>query len=119
MVPRALADSRSRRQGTEPSDRLRRLQYFSRAKSGPFRQGEIELLLLRAREGSSRRGQRMAQSSQDAQAPLDSIWPNRVWDSQQIATRIMSFVSFHGAILKQGVGHGLSDGKRLSKYFRL
>jgi hypothetical protein len=54
----------------------------------------------------------MAQSAQNAQAPLDSIWPNRVWDRQEIATRIMSFVSFHGVIMKQGVGHGLSDGKK-------
>jgi hypothetical protein len=54
----------------------------------------------------------MAQSPQDTQATLDSIGPNRVRDSQQIAPRIMSFVSFHGVIMKQGVGHGLSDGKK-------
>jgi hypothetical protein len=54
----------------------------------------------------------MAQSPQDTQATLDSIWPNRVRNSQEISTRIMSFVSFHGVIMKLGVGHGLSDGKK-------
>jgi hypothetical protein len=88
------------------------LQYFSRAKSDAFRQGEIELLLLWAWEGTSRRGQGMAQGAQDAQAALDPIGADGIGNSQQIATRIMSFVSFHGAILKQGVGHGLSDGKK-------
>ena len=51
------------------------------------------------------------------QPALDSIGTNGVGNGQQIATWIMSFVSFHGAIMKQGVGHGLSDGKRISKYF--
>jgi hypothetical protein len=60
----------------------------------------------------------MTQGAQNAQAALDSIRPNGVRNSQQIATRIPSFVSFHGAILKQGVGHGLSHGKKFSKYFQ-
>jgi hypothetical protein len=34
-----------------------------------------------------------------------------------MAARIPSFISFHGAILKHGVGHRLSDGKRFPKYF--
>jgi hypothetical protein len=114
MIPRALADGRSRGQGTERSDRLRRLQYFSRGLSGPLRHDEIELLLVRARHGRDR-GQGMTQGAQNAQTPLDPIWANGIGNSQQIATRIVSFVSFHGAILKQGVGHGLSDGKRISK----
>src|SRR2546421_12956141 len=59
----------------------------------------------------------MAQGAQDAKAALHSIGPDGVGDSEQIAAWIMSFVSFHGAIIKQGVGHGLSNGKRISKYF--
>jgi hypothetical protein len=35
-----------------------------------------------------------------------------------MAARITSFVSFHGAILKQGVGHRLSYDKKSPKYFR-
>jgi hypothetical protein len=54
----------------------------------------------------------MTQGAQDAQAALDAIRPNRVRDREQMAARITSFVSFHGAILKQGVGHRLSHGKK-------
>jgi hypothetical protein len=77
--------------------------------SDPFRQREVELLLLRSRHrGGS--GQGVTQGAEDAQTALDPIRPGGIRNRQQIATRIMSFVSFHGAILKQGVGHGLSDG---------
>jgi hypothetical protein len=79
--------------------------------SDPFRQREVELLLLRARHrGGS--GQGVTQGAEDAQTALDPIGANGIRNRQQIATRIMSFVSFHGAILKQGVGHGLSDGEK-------
>jgi hypothetical protein len=54
----------------------------------------------------------MTQGAQDAEAALDAIGPDRVWNGEQMATRISSFVSFHGAILKQGVGHRLSHGKK-------
>jgi ABC-type antimicrobial peptide transport system ATPase subunit len=77
--------------------------------SDPFRQREVELLLLWPRERRSG-GQGMTQRAQDPQAALDPIWADGIGNSQEIATRIMSFVSFHGAILKQWVGHGLSDG---------
>ena len=77
--------------------------------SDPFRQREVELLLLRPRERRGG-GQGMTQRAQDPQAALDPIGADGIGNSQEIATRIMSFVSFHGAILKQGVGHGLSDG---------
>jgi hypothetical protein len=86
--------------------------------SDPFRQREIELLLLWPRERRGG-GQGVTQRAEDAQAALDPIRADGIGNSQQIATRIMSFVSFHGAILKQGVGHVLSDGKRISKYFSL
>jgi hypothetical protein len=45
----------------------------------------------------------MAQGAQDAKAALDSIGPHGVRNREQIPARITSFVSFHGAILKQGV----------------
>jgi len=77
--------------------------------SGALGYDEFELLLLWPREWRSR-GQGVTQRAEDAEAALDPIWANGIGNSQQIATRIMSFVSFHGAILKQGVGHGLSDG---------
>jgi hypothetical protein len=77
--------------------------------SDPFRQREVELLLLWPRERCGG-GQGVTQGAQNAQAALDPIWADGIGNSQEIATRIMSFVSFHGAILKQGVGHGLSDG---------
>jgi hypothetical protein len=84
--------------------------------SDPFRQREVELLLLWPRERRSR-GQGVTQGAEDAESAFDPIRPGGIRNRQQIATRIMSFVSFHGAILKQGVGHGLSDGKRISKHF--
>src|SRR5207237_2178460 len=70
----------------------------------PFGDEEIELLLLRPRQRGGRGRQGMAQGAQDAKAALHSIGPDGVGDSEQIAARIMSFVSFHGAIIKQGVG---------------
>jgi hypothetical protein len=118
MIPRALADGRSHWQGTEPSDRLSRWQYFLSGMSDPFRQREVELLLLRPRQWRDGR-QGMPQGAEDAESALDPIGANGIRNSQQIATRIMSFVSFHSAILKQGVGHGLSDGERISKHFSL
>jgi hypothetical protein len=54
----------------------------------------------------------MTQRTQDAQAALDAIWADRVRNGEQMAARRASFVSFHGAILKQGVGHRLSHGKK-------
>jgi hypothetical protein len=87
--------------------------------SDSFWQGEVELLLLRTLEGGGGSQQRRSEGAQDAQAALDSIGTNGIGNGQQIATRIMSFVSFHGVIMKQGVGHGLSDAKDFSKYFRL
>ena len=36
---------------------------------------------------------------------LDSIWPDGVRNHEEIAARIVTFVSFHGVIVKQGVGH--------------
>ena len=84
--------------------------------SDPFRQREVELLLLRPRERRGG-GQGMTQRAEDAQAALHPIWADGIGNSQQIATRIMSFVSFHGAILKQGVGHPLSHGKDSKNIF--
>jgi len=84
------------------------LQYFL---SGAFRDDKFELLLLRARDwGNSRQG--MTQSTQNSQAALDPIWTNGVGDGEEMAAWITGFVSFHGAILKQGVGHRLSHGKK-------
>jgi hypothetical protein len=81
--------------------------------------GEIELLLPGAFDRVGGSGQRKAQGAQYAQSALDSIGPVGRRNNNQTAAGIMSFVSFHGAILKQGVGHGLSDAKRFQNYFRL
>jgi hypothetical protein len=54
----------------------------------------------------------MTQGAQDAEAAFDPVRPDGVRNSEQIATRIVAFVSFHGVIMKQGVGHGLSHGKK-------
>jgi hypothetical protein len=84
------------------------LQYFLLS---AFRDDKFELLLLRARHrGNSRQG--MTQGAKDAQAALDSIRPDGVGDGEEMAAWITRFVSFHGAILRQGVGHRLSNGKK-------
>jgi hypothetical protein len=67
-------------------------------------------LLGALKGGNSRQG--MTQRPKNAEPALDPIGPNGVGDSEQIATRITNFGSFHGAILKQGVGHRLSHGKK-------
>ena len=86
--------------------------------SGAAGHDKIELLLLRPRQrGNSR--QRLAQRPEDAQATFDPIGPDRIGNGEEMTSWITNFVSFHGAILKQGVGHLLSHGERFSKYFRL
>jgi hypothetical protein len=94
----------------ERSDPARLWQYFLSCRSDSFWQREIELLLLRTLERRRRSRKRQAERAQNAQAALDPVWPNGVGNGQQTATRIASFVSFHGDIMKQGVGHGLSNG---------
>src|SRR6476620_4401843 len=101
-----------RTKGTEPTDPRRRLQYFSRRQSGARCDHERELLLLGARDGGVGRGEGMAQRAQNPEAAFDSVGPDGVWNNEQIAARITGFVSFHGVILKQGVGHRLSDAKK-------
>jgi hypothetical protein len=104
---------------TERSDPRRALQYFLCEWSGPLRKREIELLLPGPFNRVGRSGQRKAQGAQNAKAALDPIRPVGRRNDNQTAAGVMSFVSFHGAILKQGVGHGLSDAKRFWNYFLL
>jgi hypothetical protein len=123
--------------GTEPTDRHGSLQYFlahlvagvgdpgsSRIiaaagitdpgynRLGVRSHDELELSLLRPRYRGCRDGQGMAQGAQDAQATLDPVGADGVRNHEQITARITGFVSFHGANLKQGVGHRLSDAKK-------
>jgi hypothetical protein len=104
MVATALLAQQST-EVNESSDPRRALQYFLWEGSGPLRQGEIELLLPGAFGWVGGSRQRKPQSAQNAQTPLDPIGPIRRRDDDQTAARIMSFVSFHGVIMKQGVGH--------------
>jgi hypothetical protein len=80
-------------------------------RSGSFREDEVEFALLRARERRCGGGDRRAQRPQNTQPALDSIWSNGMRNREQIATRLVNFVPFHGGIMKQGVGHRLSNGK--------
>jgi hypothetical protein len=77
----------------------------------PFRLSEIELFLLRAWKGGKSR-QRQTKGTEDPQTALDPIGTNRIGDGKQVAAWITDFGSFHGAILKHGVGHRLSYGKK-------
>jgi hypothetical protein len=95
------------RMGRVEADAAARCPYQLRA----LRHNELELLLVRARQGGNSR-QRTTQSPKNAEAALDPIGADGVRDGEQIATRITNFGSFHGAILKQRVGHRLSHGKK-------
>jgi hypothetical protein len=62
-------------------------------------------------------GQRKAQGAQNAKSTLDPIRPIGRRNDDQTAAGVMSFVSFHGVIMKQGVGHGLSNAKNFKIIF--
>jgi hypothetical protein len=111
MVERALLAQQST-EVNESSDPRPGLQYFLCEGSGPLRQGEIELLLPGPFDWVGGSRQRKPQSAQDAQSALDPIGPVGRRNDDQTAAGVMSFVSFHGGIMKQGVGHGLSDAKK-------
>jgi hypothetical protein len=59
----------------------------------------------------------MAQGTKNAKTALDPIGPDRIRNGEQMAAWITNFVSFHGTILKQGVGHPLSNGKDFKNVF--
>jgi hypothetical protein len=90
---------------SESNDARDAWQYFSAPRSDSARESEIEFALVGSLGRSIRRGQGETKRPQNAQPALDSIRPNRIRDSEQTATRIMGFVSFHGATMKPGVGH--------------
>ena len=87
-----------------------KLRNYPRPKSGFGRENKREFPLLRSWDRSFDRSNGQPERSQDPQTPLNPIRTNGWWNSKKMAPRIMSFVSFHGANLKQGVGHSLSYG---------
>src|ERR1041384_2229180 len=89
-----------------------------RSGSGSFREDEIELPLLRTRKRRCGAGNRGAQRPQEAQSPLDPVGSNGGRNGKQITTGLVSFVSFHGGIMKQGVGHRLSEPENNLIFFR-
>jgi hypothetical protein len=80
-------------------------------RSGSFREDEVEFALLRERQRRRGGGNRGAQRPQNAQPALDSIRSNGMRNGEQIAARLVNLVSFHGGIMKQGVGHRLSKAE--------
>jgi len=72
---------------------------------GSPRQDEGKFPLLRSRNGRISCRQGKAQRPQNAQAALYSVRANGTRNRKQIATRRVNLVSFHGVIMKQGVGH--------------
>jgi hypothetical protein len=69
------------------------------------RESEIEFTLVRPLRRRVRRCEREAERAQNAESALDPIGPDGVRNRKEIATRVVSFVSFHGVIMKHGVGH--------------
>src|SRR5205809_6278544 len=85
--------------------------FLLRGGSGSFREDEVELALLRARKRRRGVGNRGAQRPQESKPALDPIGSNGRRNRQQITTGVVSFVSFHGDIMKQGVGHRMFKPK--------
>src|SRR3954466_8723792 len=108
MSSRKITGGQNRRQGSESNDRRGPLQYFLRPISGAPGHREIEFLLAMPRKRLGGRSDRCAERPENPKAALDSIGTDGIWDNEQIAAWITNLVSFHGANLRQGVGHGLS-----------
>ena len=105
MIEKSRPHSKSVEVEARVTKRVRSCNLSLQQDSGFSREDEWEFSLLRPRNGGIGCGYGEAQCPQNTQAALQSIRANGTWDGKQIATRRVNFVSFHGVIMKQGVGH--------------